>query len=150
MTPVAAAPNEFPTLDLDELDHTPLRSAVLVAAPERPELPGILAAALPAVVHARHRDESMLIDEHEFIDTDTGEGVRYVVSLDGCNQTQVQISESGPAGLWDRLVLTCADWEHSDRPDPTHWLLPAQQVEHGRRGIVTASPDSGEHEGSGL
>lgn len=115
---MTAPSNEFPTLDLDELDETPLRPAVLVAALERHELPGILAAALPAVVHARHRHDAPLVDEHHFIDTDTGAAVRYVLHVDDRNEIRAAIGECGPAGLWDRLVVACADWERAGRPDP--------------------------------
>lgn len=121
MTSGAPTANDFPTLDLDELEQAPLRPAVLISSLESQELPGILAAALPAVVHAHHRDERALIDEHQFIDTVSGAAVRYVVSLDERNQLHAQVGESGPAGLWDRLVLTCADWEHAGRPEPTRW-----------------------------
>ena len=111
--PEPAYSNEFPTLELDELDMGPARMAVPVAAIEHRELPALLAKYLPSVVHACARG-----DQHEFIDTVTGAAVVYRVSLDARNQVRATIAEAGPRGLWDRLVVVCGEWERAGRPSP--------------------------------
>lgn len=114
--------NEFPTLDLDELEATPLRPAVYVSTVERGELPAILAAGLPGVVHARP-ERGVTRDVHEFVDTTTGAAVRYVLTLDARGQIHAALAESGPAVLFDRIVALCGAWEHAGRPDPVRWSV---------------------------
>ena len=119
-----AEPIEFPTLDLDQLDDAPLRPAVTLRAIECRELPDVLAAALPGVVHARRHlgDQADLTDEHQFIDTATGAAVRAVLRYDRHrHRTVTTIAESGPIGLWDRLVVACGEFEQAGRRIPEHW-----------------------------
>lgn len=115
MTTPALPATEFPTLDLEETELKPLRPAIYVSTIERTELTAILATWLPGVVHARrHRGD--LCDVHEFIDTDTGAAVRYVLTLGERGTVTAAVAESGPAGLFDRIVVACSEWEQSGRP----------------------------------
>lgn len=112
--------NEFPTLDLSELEDAPLRPAVYVSTVERGELPAILAAGLPGVVHARP-ERGATRDVHEFVDTTTGAAVRYVLTRDEQGQIHATLAESGPAALFDRIVALCGEWERAGRPNPCVW-----------------------------
>lgn len=117
-------PTEFPTLDLDELEEAPLRRAVQLGAVERPEFPGILAAQLPGIVHAR-RERGEDRNVHEFIDTTTGSAVHYVLSTTPCGHVKASVAESGAAGLFDRIVAVCTEWERAGRLDSAPWLRDA-------------------------
>lgn len=112
---------EFPTLDLAELDQTPLRSAVYLSTFEHREFPATLAVALPTVVHASRR-VAELHDEHEFIDARDGAAVRLVLIYDShARQVVAHIAEAGPVGLWDRIVAAATQWTQNGRPPASGW-----------------------------
>lgn len=112
---------EFPTLDLAELDQVPLRAAVYLSTFENAEFPAVLAVALPTVVHAARR-VGELHDEHEFIDARDGAAVRLVLTLDApSRQVLARIAETGPVGLWDRIVSAAEQWDQDGRPPASGW-----------------------------
>lgn len=120
--PAPRTRTEFPTLDLAELDQVPLRPAVYLSTYEHREFPAMLAVALPTVVHAAPRRVGELHDEHEFIDTRDGAAVRLVLTLDThSRQVLARIAETGPAGLWDRIVSAAEQWDQDGRPSPSTW-----------------------------
>lgn len=102
----SSVPAEFPTLDLEELEEAPLRPAVRLGTVVLRELPGILAASLPGVVHARPAD-ARCEDVYEFVDTATGAAVRYVLTWNECGDTEAMVAESGRPGLFDQIVAAC-------------------------------------------
>lgn len=118
----SSGPTAFPTLDLEELEDGPQRPAVFLDAVERRELPGILAACLPDVVHAR-RSGGSGEQMYEFVDTRSGAAVRYVLDWSERGYVEAKVAESGHPGLFDRLVAACAAWERAGRPDPTCWVI---------------------------
>jgi hypothetical protein len=98
-----------------------LQPAVTLTAIEHRALPGILAAALPAVTHFR-RQVSALSDEHLFIEQATGEAVRVVLTFDqNTGRTSTEIGEAGGCLLWERLVIRCTEWEMAGRQIPEGW-----------------------------
>lgn len=102
---------EFPTLDLAELEHGPFKPAVYLSTFERHEFPQLLGTALPYVAHASRRISDSR-SEHEFIDVRNGAAVRLVLTLDPHTHDVVaRIAETGPAGLWDRIVNAVAQWD---------------------------------------
>ncbi|RBM18127.1 hypothetical protein DI005_20250 [Prauserella sp. PE36] len=107
---------EFPTLDLAELDQAPLRPAIYLRTVEHHGFPRALACMLPSVVHAvRHVAGGH--DEHEFIDTRDGAAVRLVLRMDvHTHEVRAQVAESGPFGLWDRIVVAASTWDREGRP----------------------------------
>lgn len=109
--------SEFPTLDLTELDDVPGRRVRHIPAVEHTELPAILAAWLPTVVHARRR-RAKYCDVHEFIDAATGDSVRCVLTLDWCGDTCADIAETGQSSLWQRITAACDAWERAGRTIP--------------------------------
>lgn len=112
---------QFPTLDLAELDHAPLRPALYVSTLEARDWPAALAVALPSVAYAA-RTVGRLHDEHEFIDTETGAAVRLVLTYDVHDrQVVARIAEAGPGGLWDRIVLAATQWNQDGRPPAASW-----------------------------
>lgn len=112
---------EFPTLDLAELDQAALKPAVYLSTFEREEFTRVLGAALPYVAHAARRVTDTR-SEHEFIDVRDGAAVRLVLTLDPrTHEVRAHIAETGPAGLWDRIVNTAAQWDQDGRPQPPCW-----------------------------
>lgn len=92
--PMIPAPcTEFPTLDLAQLDQAPLKPAVYLSTFEREEFTRVLGAA-----------------------------VRLVLTLDPRTREVVaHIAETGPAGLWDRIVNAASQWDQAGRPQPPRW-----------------------------
>lgn len=107
---------QFPSLDLAELDHAPLRPALYVSTLEARDWPAALAVALPSVAYTV-RTVGRMHDEHEFIDTETGAAVRLVLTYDAeTRQVVARVAEAGPGGLWDRIVLEALWWDREGRP----------------------------------
>ncbi|GAB3746590.1 hypothetical protein GCM10027598_85000 [Amycolatopsis oliviviridis] len=107
---------------VDALRKSPLTPAVFITGIEHRAAAAIVHAALPSVTHTR-RSIHWLLDEHLFVDEATNTGVRVLTHWDEHSQCpRMEVAEIGDRLLWQRLVITFADWERAGRPVPEETL----------------------------
>lgn len=116
------------TLDFAALDSVPLRPSMTLPGLEHPQLPEVLAAAMPGVRHSRARGVDYQ-DEHSLVDTATGSAARIIIAWHRHqHRARTRAAEIGPRTLWDELVGYLGEWERHSRTIPEHWQTRAQRT----------------------